>query len=96
MADKDLPTNHDDEVAAIYNGAGEFFGGIPARDLTLAEFEALTPDQRELCATSGLYTITPAGLKLLPESPTLEFVKSGEPFKPKPFALEEKLTHDNQ
>ncbi len=40
----------------IYKGGG-FIQGIPARDLTLAEWEALNPDQQKQVIESGLYEL---------------------------------------
>mgnify|MGYP001568902196 FL=1 len=47
-----------ESVAARYIGNGEFFSGIPAHDLSAAEWADLTLEQRQLCVTSGLYTVT--------------------------------------
>lgn len=38
-----------------YVGAGSFYHGIPARDLSQAEYEALTEDQRKLVREGSLY-----------------------------------------
>lgn len=46
-----------------YNGDGtQFVMGVPARDLSSAEFEALPQEQQEECLLSGLY-IPPAETK---------------------------------
>lgn len=98
MAKKPTPTNDPAAIAATYLKAetGQFFSGIEARDLTVAEFEALSPGMRELCVTSGLYAVTEDGLALLQPSPVLESVKAGEPFVPQPFTLAEEPASPDQ
>ena len=44
-------------IAARYVGAGAFLQGMPARDVTVAEWEALTEDQRALGVALGLYVL---------------------------------------
>lgn len=47
-----------DTPAARYTGtAGAFLGGIPARHLTVAEYGALSDDDKTRVAQSGLYTL---------------------------------------
>lgn len=65
-------TTSTEPIAAVFMKPGEYLGEIAARNLTVAEFEALTPGQRELCVTSGLYIVTAEGDGLLPDSPALE------------------------
>lgn len=43
---------------AIYKGGG-FLTGIPARDLSAAEWEALTDGQQQAAIDSNLYEILP-------------------------------------
>ena len=38
-----------------YTGAGEFYSGVPARDLTDGDWAGLTPEQRDLVMGGGLY-----------------------------------------
>ncbi len=38
-----------------YTGAGHFYQGIPARDLTEADWAGLTLEQRDLVMGGGLY-----------------------------------------
>lgn len=52
--------NETPQVYARYVGRGEFFDGIPTRDLTRKEFNALAPEQRDLILSSKLYEINPA------------------------------------
>jgi hypothetical protein len=40
-----------------YTGDGQFIEGIPARDLTDEEFQALSQDKQELVRRSGLYVV---------------------------------------
>jgi len=42
-------------AGAIFNGGGHF-SGIPARNLTPAEWAAMTDKQRAALTASGLYT----------------------------------------
>lgn len=42
-------------IAYRYTGRGEFYQGIPARDLTAAEVAALTDEQRAAVASGRLY-----------------------------------------
>lgn len=48
-------------VKFTYIGQGDFYNGIPARDLTDEDWELLTDEQKELVASSSLYK--PAGKK---------------------------------
>lgn len=41
-----------------YIGSGEFYSGIPMRDLTEEEFAALDADQQTAVTTGGLYQPT--------------------------------------
>lgn len=51
-------------VKAQYIGIGEFYAGIPARDLSDEDWRALTPAQQALVKESPLYEIkTPAKKK---------------------------------
>lgn len=47
-------------IKARYIGAGEFHYGIPARDLTVQEYEALTDEQRRLVDRGVIYEVLPA------------------------------------
>jgi hypothetical protein len=48
--------------AAIYLGAGEvFIGGVPARNLTLEEWDALTPELRRQCLATNVYRLVQPG-----------------------------------
>jgi hypothetical protein len=38
-------------------GKGEFINGVPARDLSTAEWEGLTAEQRQACLSTRLYKI---------------------------------------
>ena len=54
------------EIRARYTGSGEYWNGIPARDLTSKEYEALDDDRRRLVDSGRLYEVaerpvTPAG-----------------------------------
>ena len=51
-------------ASAVYTGAGAFVHGIPARDLTAAEWAALTDAQRAFATASGLYQAVEAVLPL--------------------------------
>lgn len=42
-------------MTITYNGGG-YFAGIPARDLTQEEWDALTGEQQKMALDSGLYT----------------------------------------
>jgi hypothetical protein len=42
-------------MAIKYVGDGEFLSGIPARDLTEAEWESLSKEQQKAALNSGLY-----------------------------------------
>ena len=46
--------------------SGEFLEGIPARDLSLTEFEVLTPQHQEAVRTSGIYVVEMAKTAVLP------------------------------
>jgi hypothetical protein len=52
MADESTVT---EPVAARYARPSEFLSGVPARDLTESEWQALTDAQRAACIESGLY-----------------------------------------
>lgn len=57
-------------IKARYLGDGAVFhGGIPARDLTDAEFAALTPEQQRLVEESPIYAVTPAPKPANTETP---------------------------
>lgn len=45
------------KIKAKYLGGGEFHHGIPARDLTKADWERLTAEQRAIVAASPLYEV---------------------------------------
>lgn len=51
---------NDAMVMAQYVGHGSFIRGIPARDLTAAEYKLLGQAQREVLEISGLYVIVEA------------------------------------
>lgn len=54
-----------------YTGNGsQFIAGVPARDLTEAEFNALPQEQQDACIKSGLYA--------LPAQPTKKVTKTEE------------------
>lgn len=46
-------------IKARYTGNGEFYEGIPARDLTDVEYAALTDEQRRLVDSGKLYERVP-------------------------------------
>ncbi len=46
-------------VQARYTGAGEYYNGIPARDLPKEEYAALTDEQRALVDNGALYELAP-------------------------------------
>jgi hypothetical protein len=56
-----MPSNPD-RIAARYTGGndGQYHHGVPLRDLTAAEFDALPLETRELLITSPIYEVTPA------------------------------------
>lgn len=62
-------------TAYKYAGAGEYHGGIPARDLTAEEFAALDKDQQATVKASTLYEAV--------DQPTEEKAAAKEE-KPKP------------
>lgn len=71
-------------AAAIYQGTGDYFGGIPARHLTAGEWAELTPGQQENCLTSGLYRLAPGtkthpGIVTEPAAPAPEPAPEPEP-----------------
>lgn len=45
------------EIKARYIGAGEFWNGIPARDLSNEDYAALTEEQRRLVDSGKLYEV---------------------------------------
>ena len=45
---------------AIYMGGGAFVMGIPARDITVEEWDAMPPETQTAIAQCGLYTIYPS------------------------------------
>ena len=47
--------------AVIYFGAGEFIGGVPARDLTLEEWNALPSKLQSQCLATNVYRIVQPG-----------------------------------
>lgn len=47
-------------IKAKYVGAGDYLNGIPARDLTEADWAQLTSEQQVAVATSPLYEIQAA------------------------------------
>ena len=47
-------------MPAIYVGAGNYLDGIPARDLTDEEYDALTREQKRDVRRSGLYEMVEA------------------------------------
>ncbi len=46
-------------IKAKYIGAGEFYEGVPARDLSNEEYAALTDEQRRLVNSGKLYERVP-------------------------------------
>ncbi len=42
---------------ARYKGKGEYFGGIPARNLTDEEYDALTTEQKKTVRESDIYDV---------------------------------------
>lgn len=46
-----------------YTGEGERYRGVPARDITQAEYEALGPLEQRTVLTSGAYKEAPAQKK---------------------------------
>lgn len=50
-----------DEIVAYYVGNGNFLNGVPARDLTRAEWDALDEATRQMCLESGVYQLESAG-----------------------------------
>lgn len=47
-----------EKMKALYRGDGnQFHAGIPARHLTQDEFDALTPEQRDLVRASSLFEV---------------------------------------
>lgn len=47
-----------DDIFARYVGDGRFIFGVPARDLSRPDFDALTDDQKANVLASGLYELT--------------------------------------
>ena len=47
------------EARARYTGNGEYWSGIPARDLSPEEYDALSEDQRRLVDSGRLYEVAP-------------------------------------
>jgi len=45
------------QIKAIYVGAGRFILGVPARDLTAQEWDALPPETQELAMREKIYQI---------------------------------------
>lgn len=56
-----MPSNPD-RIAARYTGKhdGQYHHGVPLRDLTAAEFDALPLDRQEVVVASPIYEVTPA------------------------------------
>ncbi len=46
-------------MAALYLGAGEFYYGIPARNLSPEEYAVLDEDERRLVGNGRLYELVP-------------------------------------
>ncbi len=46
-----------DKVYAYYVGDGEFFSGVPARNLTRWEWEALSPELQAACLKQKVYEL---------------------------------------
>lgn len=44
-----------EEIAARYKGGANFLNGVPARDLTQTEWDALDAETRQACLALGLY-----------------------------------------
>jgi hypothetical protein len=44
-------------MKATYTGAGNYLNGVPARDLTDEDWDALTPEQKAEVKASGLYEL---------------------------------------
>ncbi len=44
-------------MRAVYKGDGDFFMGIPARDLSAEELAGLDPEQRKLVGGGRLYDL---------------------------------------
>lgn len=51
----DAPAQPREAIAARYVGAGEYWPGVPARDLTVSEWTGLDPATRQAVLTNGLY-----------------------------------------
>ena len=47
----------DESIYARYVGGGDFVPGVPMRDMTLAEWEAVSEELRALVLALGLYQI---------------------------------------
>lgn len=45
------------KIKAEYTGNGAFYRGIPARDLTVEEWEALDKDSQDMLKKSSIYTV---------------------------------------
>lgn len=64
-----------DRLVATYIGAGEFFPGVPARDIDEADWAALSADEKALVRGSSVYRMASAH----PESPALPIAPPVQP-----------------
>lgn len=46
-------------IKALYMGDGDYVQGIPARDLTLEEWEAISDEQQERLKELGIFRLKP-------------------------------------
>lgn len=44
-------------VVAIYIGAGDYLAGVPARDMTIEEWETLSPEDQATALKLDLYQV---------------------------------------
>lgn len=73
-----MAKSKDSAPATYYHYTGDgaaWVGGVPARDLTPDEWDALTDDQRLICTATGLYRTgagpaLPAPIDTAPTTPT--------------------------
>jgi hypothetical protein len=62
------------EIVARYSRPGSFINGVPTRDLSRSEFEALDDEQKRSVIESGAYEILAEDLKPAPADPLPETV----------------------
>lgn len=55
-----------DEIVWKYTGKGEFFDGIPARDLTQSDMARMDEDRKAVVERSGLYRRAPRRIVAAP------------------------------